>query len=233
MELIRQGVQDACQLLLSADEQVVDAAIRSLWISSCAVLLATLIGLPLGTLLARRSFPGRSAAVLISRASMAFPTVFIGMVCYALFSRRGPLGLFELLYSPWAIVFGELLLALPIVVSISHGAIRSLDDRVGETARTLGAGVVRRWRTYLSEARVGVTLAILTAFSRCVTELGIAMMVGGNIRDRTRTLATATALETGKGEFARGMAMGLILLVLATGVTIVIVVLSREEHGKR
>ena len=229
MELIWEGLRDAGGLLLRLDPQVMDAALRSVWISLLAVLLATVVGLPLGTLLARRSFVGRRLLVLLSRASMAFPTVFIGMVCYAVFSRRGPLGPLELLYTPWAIVCGEFLLALPWVVSISHGAIKSLDPRVAETARTLGAGAPLRWLTYLSEARVGVTLAVLTAFSRCVTELGIAMMVGGNIRFRTRTLATATALETSKGEFARGMAMGMILLFVAVGVTLLIVYLSQEE----
>jgi tungstate transport system permease protein len=102
-----------------------------------------------------------------------------------------------------------------------------------ETARTLGAGRLARWRTYLSEARVGVVLAVLTAFARCVTELGIAMMVGGNIKGHTRTLATATALETGKGEFGRGLAMGITLLVLALLVTGAIGLLTRESPGRK
>jgi len=135
-----------------------------------------------------------------------------------------------LLYTPWAIVCGEFLLALPLVVSITHGSVKSLDPIVAETAWTLGAGPLRRWKTYMSEARVGVTLAVLTAFSRCVTELGIAMMVGGNIKARTRTLATATAMETGRGEFGRGLAMGLILVTIALGVTVLIVHLSGEQQ---
>jgi len=232
MDLIWEGFRHALGLVVRRDPLVLDAAARSLWISALAVGLATLIGLPLGTLVARVSFAGRRLLVLLFRAGMALPTVFIGIVCYALFSRRGPLGPLELLYTPWVIVVGEFLLALPLVVSISHGAVKSLDPRVGETARTLGAGALRRWRTYVSEARIGVSLAVLTAFSRCVTELGIAMMVGGNIVHRTRTLATATAMETGKGEFARGMAMGLILLTIAMGVAMVIVYLSREEQHK-
>ena len=229
MDLIWEGFQEAFQLLVDLDPLVLDAAARSVWISLTAVGLATAVGLPLGTLLARIRFPARDFAVLLFRAGMAFPTVFIGAVCYALFSRRGPLGVWELLYTPWAIVCGESLLATPIVVSMTHGAVKALDARVGETALTLGVGTIRRWRTYLSEARVGVTLAVLTAFSRCMTELGIAMMVGGNIKDRTRTMATATALETGKGQFGRGMAMGLILLAVAMGAMLVIVYLSRED----
>ena len=160
---------------------------------------------------------------------MDLPTVFLGLVCFAVFARQGPLGPLDLLYTPWAIVVGELVLAAPIIVSITHGAVKALDPGVGQTARTLGASALRRCRTYLSEARVGVTLAILTAFARCVTELGIAMMVGGNIRGHTRTLATATALETTKGEFERGMAMGIILLLIALLAMIAIVSVSRED----
>lgn len=230
MELIWEGCREAFRLLIHGDPLVYAAAARSTWISALAVGLATLVGLPLGTLLARTSFPLRPLLVLLFRAGMALPTVFIGIVCYAVFSRRGPLGPWELLYTPWAIVCGEFVLALPLIVSLSHGAIRGLDARVGETAWTLGAGPLARWWTYISEARLGVILAILTAFSRCVTELGIAMMVGGNIKDRTRTLATATALETGKGDFDRGLAMGLILLAIALGVTLAVVYFGRVEN---
>jgi len=231
MELIWQAVAAAIRLIVTLDSQVVDAAGRSLFVSGLAVLLATVVGLPLGTALARVPFLGRRTVVVLLRASMALPTVFLGMMCYAVFSRQGPLGPLDLLYTPWAIVCGEFLLALPLVVSLSHGAIVSLDARVAETAKTLGASPLRRWVTYISEARVGILLAVLTAFSRCVTELGIAMLVGGNLKSHTRTLATATALETNQGEFARAMAMGLILLMLAVGVTFVIVILSREEQS--
>ena len=229
MELIWEGINETFWLIISMDRLVMEIAFRTVWISSLAVGLATLIGLPLGTLLARTAFPGRRLAVLVFRAGMAVPTVFVGVVCYAIFSRLGPLGALELVYTPWVIVVGELLLAMPIIVSISHGAIKALDPRVSQVALTLGASPMRRWRTYISEARVGVTLAILTAFARCVTELGIAMMVGGNIAGRTRTLSTATALKISKGEFGSGLAVGLILLIIALLVTSLIVAMSREE----
>ena len=230
MQLILEGFSDAFDMIRSGEPLVFSAAWRSLWISSLAVALATLLGLPLGTWLARARFRGNALVVLAFRAGIALPTVFVGMICYAMFSRRGPLGQLELLYTPWAIVIGELLLAVPIIVGISHGAVKSLDPRVAETAWTLGAGPLQRWGTYVSEARVSVMLAILTAFARCVTELGIAMIVGGNIKFRTRTLATATALETSKGEFARGIALGTLLLVIALVVTALIGWLSREDR---
>ncbi len=229
MELIWDGLAEAFRLIATFDPLVRGAALRTLWVSLTSVAIATAIGLPFGTALARIDFAGRGVVVLALRASMAVPTVFVGILCYSLFSRRGPLGPTELLYTPWAIVVGEVLLALPIIASISHGAVKALDPRVAETATTLGASRVRRWCTYVSEARLGVMLGILTAFARCATELGIAMMVGGNIKGRTRTLSTATALETSKGEFERGLAMGILLLVLSLGVTALIVAVSREE----
>jgi len=144
-------------------------------------------------------------------------------------SRRGPLGAIDLLYTPWGIIVGEFCLALPIIVSWTHTAVSGLDPRVPETALTLCAGPIRRWRTYLFEARQGIALAILTAFARCFTELGIAMMVGGNIKYHTRTLTTATALETARGEFERGVAMSLVLLAMAIAITVLIAWLGRQE----
>jgi tungstate transport system permease protein len=229
MEMIWEGFAEACRIVFSGDALVLRACWRTLWISSLAVAAATVLGLPLGSWLARTEFRGRSIIVLVVRAGMAMPTVFVGGVAYALFSRRGPFGPLDLLYTPWAIIIGELLLAVPIVAAISQGAIKALDPRVSETAMTLGAGRFQRWTTYISEARIGICLAVLTAFARCLTELGIAMMVGGNIKGRTRTLATATALETSKGEFSRGIAMGVILLLIALSVTVLIAWFGREN----
>jgi tungstate transport system permease protein len=230
MQLLWDGVTEAIQLLVRRDPLVMSAAWRSLWISTVAVCMAGALGVAVGSLLARKKFVGRSLAILLFRAGMSIPTVLIGLVCYAVLSRRGPLGGLDLLYTPWGIVLGEFCLALPIVVTWTHGAIRGLDPRVAETSMTLGAGPLRRWRTYLSEARLEIVLALLTAFARCFTELGIAMMVGGNIKFRTRTLATATALETARGEFARGVAMSLVLLLMALIVTVLIAWLGREER---
>lgn len=232
MELIGEGLAEALRLLRDRDPLVLGAALRSLWISGLAVAAAAVVGVPLGSLLARRRFPGRGLCVLVSRAGMGMPTVLIGLVGYALFSRRGPLGPLELLYTPWGIVAGELCLALPIVVTWTHRGLCDLDPRLPETARTLGAGPLRRWLAYLSEARAAVALALLAAFGRCITELGIAMMIGGNVKYRTRTLATATALETARGEFARGLAMSSILLLFALVVSAAAARLDRPAEAR-
>lgn len=231
MQYISDGLREALRLLVTFEPDVMDAAWRTIWVSVAAVTLAMLVGVPLGLFLARFKFPGRRWIIVVIRAAMAVPTVFVGVVCYALFNRSGPLGPLEILLTPWAIVIGEFVLALPIIVSLTHNAVASLDPRVGETARTLGAGRWRRSWTYLSEARGGVVLGTLTAFARCVTELGVAMMVGGNIPNRTRTLATAAALENSKGEFARGLAMGILLLIISLGVTCIIARVGRERSS--
>ena len=226
--MIREGILEALQLLLDLDASVIDAASRSLWISIVAVVTATVVGITIGLLLARKRFPGRSLLILLFRVGMSVPTVLIGLLCYGLLSRRGTLGELELLYTPTAIILGEFFLALPIVATLTHGAIARLDPVAFETARTLGAGTLQRAVTYLREAKLAILLALLTAFSRCFTELGIAMMVGGNITGRTRTLTTATAMETARGEFASGVAMSLILLSISMLVTLAIALLSRE-----
>ncbi len=232
MQLLWEGLVESFRLLIQRDPLVVGAAWRSLWISTVAVSVAAVLGIAIGSLLARKRFVGRMFIILAFRTGMGIPTVLIGLSGYAILSRRGPLGAMELLYTPWGIVLGEICLALPIVITLTHGAIRALDPRVSETARSLGAGPFRRWATYLSEARLSVLLSLLTAFARCFTELGIAMMLGGNIKYRTRTLAAATALETARGEFARGIAMSLVLLLMALAITIGIGLLSRAEDDQ-
>ena len=231
MEMILNGITEAIQLLVSGDALVFDAAWRSIWVSTTAVLIATILGISIGTLLARRRFVGRGLLVTLFRGMMGVPTVLIGLIGYALLARQGPLGTLELLYTPWGIVLGEVLLAVPIITCLTHGGIKNLDRRIPETARMLGAGPVQRWKTYLSEARLPVILAILTAFARCFTELGIAMMVGGNLKFKTRTLSTSTTLETARGEFSRAVAMSLILLAIAICITVVIALVSREDES--
>ncbi|HGY91336.1 MAG TPA: ABC transporter permease subunit [Planctomycetes bacterium] len=230
MDLIAHGLCEAGRLIASGDALVFAAAGRSLAISVAAVLVAGALAVPLGVFLADKAFPGRALLVLTLRGGMGMPTVLVGLLGFALFSRRGPLGGLDLLYTPEAVAICETLLAFPIVVSWTHAAVSGLDPRYAETSRTLGARSLRRRWTLAKEVRLSLVLALLTAFARCFSELGIAMMVGGNIKHRTRTLATATALETSRGEFARGLAMSLILLVIALLVALVAAALTRVRE---
>ncbi len=192
----------------------------SLRVSLAATALAALAGVPLGAWLGQARFPGRRAVVVATNTLMAVPTVLIGLVVYALLSQRGPLAALHLLYTPAAMALGAALLALPLVVALARAAVETLDPRARETAVTLGAG---RWRTILvlaREASPAIGAAILSAFGRVVSELGIALMVGGNIRGETRTLTTAMTLATQQGDFALAVTLGGVLLGVALGVVI-------------
>ena len=148
-------------------------------------------------------------------AFLAFPTVAIGLLVYAFVSRKGPLGDYELLFSIPGMALGQMLLALPIVIALSATAVEGLDSRLSQTLHTLGASARQVALTTLWEARYAVLAAAVAAYGRVVSEVGISMMVGGNIKWHTRSITTAITLETGKGEFAMGLALGLVLLALA------------------
>ncbi len=188
-----------------------------------ATILASLIGLPVGFLLAVGRFRGRGFAITLLQTSLGLPTVVIGLLSYGFLSRRGPLGFADLLFTPSAIVVGLVVLAVPLVAVFSMTSVASVDERVRETALTLGApNRLVAW-TVLREARFGMMAAVLAAFGRVSSEVGIAMMLGGNIEGYTRTLTTAIALESMKGEFGFGIALGVVLL----GIIFVTNLLSR------
>jgi tungstate transport system permease protein len=194
---------------------VVSAASLSLGLSAAAVIIASLPGVPLAAVLGLSRSRRRDVFLLGARVGMSFPTVVVGLLVYGLLSRSGPLGSLGLLYTPQAIVTGEVLLALPLVLALGASAVGALDPRFRDTALALRLGRGRTMLLAISEARDGFVAAILVAFARCVTELGVALLVGGNLRGSTRTLTTAIALETSRGDFARGLALGLVLITLA------------------
>ncbi|MBI4508483.1 MAG: ABC transporter permease [Deltaproteobacteria bacterium] len=208
-------------------EDLLAATVLSLRVSLAATVLASLVGIPLGTCLGSTRFPGRRTLVVATNALMAVPTVLIGLLVYALLSKRGPLGPLGLLYTPTAMIFGEALLALPLIVALSRAAVENLDVRAKETAVTLGAGPFRTVMVLANEARPALLAAILGAFGRVVSELGIALMVGGNIRGETRTLTTTMTLATSRGDFELAAALGVVLLVLALGVVLLAEVMRR------
>jgi tungstate transport system permease protein len=183
-------------------------------------LVATLVGVPIGTWLGSSKFRGRRAIVVLTNTLMAMPTVLVGLLLYALLSNRGPLGMLGLLYTPTAIIIGEALLALPLLVALSRGAVENLDARTRETAVTLGAGRARTLFVLAKEASPALMAAVLSAFGRIVSELGIALMVGGNIRGETRTLTTSMTLATARGDFDLAVALGGVLLVVAFSVVL-------------
>jgi tungstate transport system permease protein len=221
------ALASAVHLLVMRDPHVLAAAGVSLRVSLLATVLATLLGVPVGFAVAARTFRGRRTVDLGLKTLTAFPTVVVGLLTYTLLSRRGPLGALGLLYTQWAMVIGETILVTPLMAALSVAVVAGADPRIEETALTLGASRVRAAMTVLIEVRRGVLAAVVTGFGRLISELGVALMVGGNIADSTRTMTTAIALETSKGEFALGFALGLILLGVALAVNVVVAALTR------
>ena len=228
MDFIVNGFLQAFQLLLSGDDQTFSAVWATVQISAFSMFASLLMGIPLGFVLGYFDFRGKRQIRTITDTMLALPTVFIGLMVYAFISRQGPLGGMGLLFSLPGIAIGQTILALPIVVALSATAIESMDAGVQTTLISLGASRRRLLLTSLWEVRHGLLAAALTAYGRVMTEVGISMMVGGNIKWHTRTITTAIALETGKGMFATGIALGVVLLLIAFAITLPASLLRRR-----
>ncbi len=211
----------ALRLIGDLDPKVLSAVYVSLSTAIAATILATLIGAPLGFLVANSQFRGKHMVELILNTSTALPTVVVGLLTYALLSRRGLLGDLGLLYTRSAIILGQTVLIIPLLTALSSAVLSGVDPRIRSTALTLGASRFSAALTVCIEARRGLFAAVAAAFGRLISELGIALMVGGNIAGVTRTMTTAIALETSKGELALGLALGILLLAVALAVNIV------------
>jgi tungstate transport system permease protein len=231
VEFFLEGLFEAGRLLLGGDADTWHAVLVTLLCSTTAVTLAAALAFPYGGWLGLRRRDGRGLQVFLMRVGMFAPTVVVGLVVYGLLSRRGILGGLDLLYTRTAIVAGEFLLAFPLLATLAHGAAAALDPVVAETARTLGAGRIRVIRTVLGEVRVGLVAAYLAGFARCLSELGVVLLVGGNLRMETRTLASTITLQVRRGEFATGLASGIVLLVLAVGASLLAHRLGRETRA--
>ena len=231
MDYLSEGVSQAFRLIVSMDREMWSAVGVSLRVSSAAIAVACVFGIPFGLFLGIRSFFGKSLVVSVLNTLMALPTVTVGLVVYALLSRRGALGVLGLLYTPKAMVIGEVILAFPIIAALSLSATQAVDPRARRTALALGASPVQVSWTIMREARFGILASVMAGFGRIIAEVGCAMMLGGNIRGSTRTMTTAIALETGKGKFALGIALGIVLLLIAFTVNLVTQVLRTRARA--
>ncbi len=214
MDYLWGGLKQAVILLLNLDPETYSAVITTLQVTFLSITMAVVIGIPLGFLLGYLHFPGKRQIRTVTDTLLALPTVVVGLLVYAFISRRGPLGWTNLLYTVPGIAIAEVLLILPIVISLTATAIEGLDRRLRPTLRSMGASRVQVAMTSLHEARFAVLIAGVTAYGRAISEVGIAMMIGGNIKWYTRTMTTAIALETAKGQFAMGIALGVVLLAI-------------------
>jgi tungstate transport system permease protein len=229
MNLFIDSLREAFHLLLQGNRYVIDILLLSLRVSGAAVVLGMLFGLPVGVVVGLTRFRGRGAVVTLIHTGFALPPVVVGLFVYMMLSNAGPAGRLELLFTPWAMVIAQALLAAPYVAGISLAAVQAVPAEVRLQALALGASPVRALATHLREARLGIGAAVVAGFGAVISEVGAVMLVGGNIAGETRVMTTAIVLETRRGNFATAMAFGLILLLLAFVVNLL---LTRAQQGR-
>ena len=216
MDEIAAAFAAALRLLLEFDPELVGIVRLSLAVSAAAVLLAGLVGLPLGALLALARFPGRGALVVLLNACMGLPPVVVGLLVYLTLSRAGPLGSLGLLFTPTAMVVAQTLLVLPIVAALTRQTVEDLWREYAEQFRSLDVGPLRAASALLWDARLSLVTVLLAGFGRAAAEVGAVLLVGGNIRGATRTMTTAITLETSRGDLALALGLGLVLVLIVT-----------------
>ena len=220
MTEIWNGLTRAIELIVSLDPEVMEIAGRSLMISLTSTLLASLVCIPLGSLIQYHQFRGKRILISVLQTFFSIPTVAIGLFVFVLFSRAGPLGGLGLLFTPTVMVLGQMILITPILLGLAISATSGVDKAILDTARSLGASGFQTALVALREARFAVVAAVIMGFGRAISEVGIALIVGGNIRGFTRIITTAISLETSKGELELAMALGIILIALALVINI-------------
>jgi len=205
-------------LIITLESGLAEIVLLSLQVSLAAVLIACVIGLPLGAALAVFKFPGRTIIVVLLNALMGMPPVVVGLIVYLLLSRAGPLGTLGLLFTPTAMIIAQVCLITPIVAALTRQTTEDLWREYEEHLRSLGAGPDQIIATLLWDNRFSLITTVLAGFGRASAEVGAVMIVGGNIDHVTRVMTTAIALETSKGDLALALGLGIVLLVLALGV---------------
>jgi len=228
MEII-EGLVKAFELIISGNATVIEITTRSVLVSGSATLLSVLWAVPIATALGLYRFKGRFVLKGMFNALLGVPTVTLGLILYLFLSKSGPLGFMGILYDPAGIILGQAILVTPIVVSFIASAIESVDPEIKDLAKTLGASEFEASMAVLKESLSGVVLAITASFNRAIAELGVALMVGGNISGRTSVLTTTITLETNKGNIALGIALAIILLLIVSTLSLSINLIQRRK----
>jgi len=210
------SIVKAVDLLVSLDREVYEIAWRALWIAAISSSISFfVISLPLGSLIHFNNFPGKTLLISLIQTLFSLPAVAVGLIVFVLFSRAGPLGVMGLLFTPKVMIIGQIILVTPVTLGLVISALRGVDKAVPETATALGANRFQVSIVTIREAKFAVILALVMGFARAISEVGVSIMVGGNIDGYTRTLTTAISLETAKGEIELSLALGFILIFIA------------------
>ena len=228
------AVGSAVSMILTLDADLVEIVLLSLQVSLSAVVIASLVALPLGALIALQRFPGRRAVVVLLNALMGLPPVVVGLMVYLLLSRAGPLGPMGLLFTPTAMIIAQSIIVLPIIAALARQTIADLHEEYDEYLRSLGCTRMQSVATLLWDGRFRLLTAVMAGFGRAIAEVGAVIIVGGNIQHSTRVMTTTIALETSKGNLALALGLGLILVTLALGINAAALVVSdaaRRRYG--
>jgi len=231
MNFFKDSFLSALGLIIALDSELIEIVKVSLNVSLASTVIAAIIGIPLGFIISTAAFPFKRGVITIFNTMLALPTVVIGLLVYALISRNSVFGDFELLYTQKAIIIGQIILIIPIVTTFTLSAISRIDARYRKTAMTLGANPFQTSLVVLKEARFAITAAVVAAFGRVISEIGICMMLGGNISGYTRTMTTAMALQYDKGEFVLAIALGIILLCISLAVNVMLTYFQGKSSG--
>ncbi len=235
MDEIITGITQAFNLIVTLNPEVLHIAALSVYISLMATILAACISIPLGGLIHFREFRGKRTLKMIIQTLYSVPTVVVGLLLYLLLSRSGPLGFFGLLFTPEGMILGQTVLIIPITTGLVISALSGVDRNISDTLVSLGATEFQSIAQIVKEARLAILSAVILAFGRAISEVGVAMMIGGNIAGQTRVLTTAIALQTGMGDFGFSIALGIILLVIALVIVVAMNLITSGlsyEHQK-
>jgi tungstate transport system permease protein len=230
MESIWQGLVQAFFILIRLDPEALAITVLSLEISAIATIISLVVGIPFGTLLALKRFPGHRLLLSMVNTGMAMPPVVAGLVVAIFLWRSGPLGSLNLIYTPTAIIIAQTLLAAPVVTGLTASALQQLDPRLRLQLLGLGASQFQMVWTLWKEARLPLLAALMAGFGAVISEVGASMMVGGNIKGHTRLLTTAIVMETGRGNFALAIALSVILLAVAFLITFGLTAIQQGKH---
>ena len=230
MELIVQGIIKAFELLIGFDPEVMSITWLSLKISGTATFISLFFGVSIGTAVALTNFPGKRLAISIINTGMGLPPVVVGLFVTILIWRNGPLGFLEILYTPYAMIVAQAIIATPIVMGISLASIQNLHPNLRLQILSLGASRMQMVWVLIKESKLPLLAAVMAGFGGVISEVGASIMVGGNIKGYSRVLTTATVMETGKGNFDIAIALGIILLILAFLVNLLLTHVQQRQH---
>ncbi|MBP7765302.1 MAG: ABC transporter permease [Syntrophaceae bacterium] len=230
MELIVQGIVKAFELLISFDPEVLGITWLSLKISGTATFISLFFGVSIGTTVALTTFPGKRLVISLINTGMGLPPVVVGLFVTIMIWRSGPLGFLEILYTPYAMIIAQAIIATPIVMGISLASIQNLPPNLRLQILSLGASRMQMVWVLIKESKLPLLAAVMAGFGGVISEVGASIMVGGNIKGYSRVLTTATVMETGKGNFDIAIALGIILLILAFLVNLLLTHIQQRQQ---